>query len=304
MILLKVYVKLTCGVCRSTNSMEGKVIMVTGANSGIGFETAKDLARRKGRVIIACRDKTRGTNAAETIIRETGNPNVVMRQLDLSSLDSVQKFAADINATEERLDVLIHNAGAVLGTEWTKDNLEVQFATNHFGPFLLNHLLLDLMKKSAPSRIVVLSSAMHHLAPLVFDLDNLNSDKYTRHPMLVYSSTKFANLLWVQELAERLVGTGVTANALHPGVVHTNFAWNVWKDFFVFLLKASIYLFEKNAKEGAQTSIYLAVADEVRNVSGKYFSDCKPAWVSPSANEEKARKLWEMSEKLTGIAAV
>ncbi|KAG8174234.1 hypothetical protein JTE90_016585 [Oedothorax gibbosus] len=283
--------------------MEGKVIIVTGANSGIGFETAKDLARRKGRVILACRDKTRGTNAAESIIRETGNTNVVMRQLDLSSLDSVRKFAADVNAAEERLDVLIHNAGTVLKTEWTKDNLEVQFATNHFGPFLLNHLLLDLLKKSAPSRIVVLSSVIHHLAPLVLDLDNLNSEKYTMHPMLVYASTKFANILWVQELARRLRGTGVTANVLHPGVVYTNLAWNMWKDFFVFLLKLSVYLFEKNAREGAQTTIYLAVADEVQNVSGKYFADCKRVWVSPFAkNEEKATKLWEVSEKLTGIA--
>ncbi|KAG8174319.1 hypothetical protein JTE90_007785 [Oedothorax gibbosus] len=124
------------------------------------------------------------------------------------------------------------------------------------------------------------------------------------HPMLVYASTKFANILWVQELARRLRGTGVTANVLHPGAVYTNLAWNMWKDFFVFLLKLSVYLFEKNACEGAQTTIYLSVADEVQNVSGKYFADCKPAWVSPFAkNEQKATKLWEVSEKLTGIAS-
>lgn len=300
-LALKLYVKLSCGVCKCKTSMEGKVIVITGANTGIGFETAKDLAHRKGRVILACRDIKRGTEAAESIKSLTGNRNVVFRQLDLSDLESVRKFASVVNATEERLDVLIHNAGMTPGSglHLTQDNLELQFATNHFGPFLLTHLLLDLLKKSAPSRIVVVSSVTHHWATL--DLDNLNSEKYIRHPYWVYCSTKLANVLFVKELAKRLRGTGVTVNALHPGGVKTGIARNgQW--YVKYVIIPVIYLFLKDCKSGAQTSIYLAVSGDVQGTTGEYFADCKRAWISRSARDEtKARKLWQISEKLTGI---
>lgn len=302
-LVLKLYMKLSCGVCKSKASMEGKVIVVTGANAGIGFETAKDLARRKGRVILACRDIKRGTQAAESISSLTGNRNVVFRQLDLSSLDSVRKFASMVNATEERLDVLIHNAGMTTdasGLFMTQDNLELQFATNHFGPFLLTHLLMDLLKKSAPSRIVVVSSVMHHFATL--DFGNLNSEKHVRNPFWVYCSTKLANVLFVRELAKRLKGTGVTANALHPGGVKTGIARNgQW--YIKYVIVPVIYFFLKDCESGAQTSIYLAVSEDVQGTSGEYFVDCESVWTSRSArDEEKARKLWQISEKLTGIA--
>ncbi|GFT96551.1 hypothetical protein NPIL_445621 [Nephila pilipes] len=279
--------------------MEGKVIIVTGANSGIGFETAKDLAARKGRVILACRDLNRGQKATESIIKATGNNNVVFRRLDLSSLNSVRQFASEIKKTEERLDVLIHNAGVTPspGKHLTEDKLELQFATNHFGPFLLTHLLLDLMKNSAPSRIVVVSSITHHLASL--DLNNLNCEKNTRHPFWIYCSTKLANILFVRELAKRLQGTGVTVNALHPGGVKTAIARNSQGIIKYFIIPV-VYFFLKDSVSGAQTSIYLAVSDEVKNTTGQYFVDCKPAWISRLARDEtKAKLLWNLSEKLT-----
>ncbi|PRD34763.1 UNVERIFIED_CONTAM: Retinol dehydrogenase 11 [Trichonephila clavipes] len=300
-LVLKLYVIYSAGVCRSTNLMEGKVIIVTGANSGIGFETAKDLAARKGRVILACRDVNRGQKAAESIIMATGNKNVVFRQLDLSSLSCVRKFASEIKKTEDRIDVLIHNAGMSPspGRHLTEDNLELQFATKHFGPFLLTHLLWDLLKKSAPSRIIVVSSVTHLWACL--DLNNLNCEKYTRNPYGVYCSTKLANVLFVRELAKRLQGTGVTVNALHPGGVKTAIARNAqW--FIKYLIIPFIYFFLKDSKSGAQTSIYLAVSNEVKDVTGQYFVDCKPAWVSRLArNESKAKKLWDLTEKFTNI---
>ncbi|CAL1286372.1 unnamed protein product [Larinioides sclopetarius] len=290
----------SAGVCRSRNSMEGKVIIVTGANSGIGFETAKDLAARKGRVILACRSLERGQKAAESIIKSTRNYDVVVRHLNLSSLDSVRRFASEIANSEKRLDVLIHNAGMTPkpGKFLTEDNFELQFATNHLGPFLLTSLLLDLLKKSAPSRIIVVSSITHHWAKL--DLDNLNCEKFERHPYWVYCSTKLANILFVRELAKRLEGTGVTVNALHPGGVKTAIARNAqW--FIKYLIIPAIYMFLKDSKSGAQTTIYLAVSDEVKHTTGQYFVDCKPAWTSRSARDDaKAKKLWDLSEKLTG----
>ena len=301
LLILKIYLNARKGFCKSKNQMEGKVVIVTGANSGIGYETALELARRKAKVILACRDMAKGEKAADDIIKLTENKNVFAHHLDLSSLESIRCFAKEMNNILDRLDVLIHNAGCFPkpGRHLTKDNLELQFATNHFGPFLLNHLLLDLLKRSAPSRIIVVSSMTHLWARL--DLENLNCEKYEREPYFIYCSTKLANLLFVRELAKRLEGTGVTANAVHPGGVRTGIFRNLhW--FIKYLILPIVYPFFKNAEEGAQTSIYLAVADEVKNISGLYFVDCKPSWTSPAArNDKTALKLWKISEKLTGI---
>ncbi|XP_054710865.1 retinol dehydrogenase 13-like [Uloborus diversus] len=303
LILLKVYLKMMAGVCKSDKSMEGKVVIITGANSGIGFQTALELAKRKAKVIMACRSVERAQKAAEKIIKSSGNRNVIVQQLDLSSLKSVREFASRIVSSEQRLDVLINNAGATPtpGLHLTEDKLELQFAINHFGHFLLTNLLLDLLKKSAPSRIIVVSSITHLWAKL--DLDNLNCEKYVRDPYWIYCSTKLANLLFVRELAKRLDSTNVTVNALHPGGVRTRIARNArW--FIKYIIVPIVYPFLKTAKSGAQTTIHLAVSDEVENISGEYFVDCEKYWTSRSAkDDEKARKLWELSEKLTGMSA-
>lgn len=301
LLIFKLYLNACKGFCKSKNQMDGKVVIVTGANSGIGYETALELARRNAKVILACRNMAKGEQAAKDIIKLTGNEKVFVHHLDLSSLESVRCFAKVMNENLERLDVLIHNAGCTpkQGLHLTKDNLELQFATNHFGPFLLNHLLLDLLKRSAPSRIIVVSSITHLWARL--DLENLNCEKYVRDRYSIYCSTKLANLLFVRELAKRLEGTGVTVNAVHPGGVKTGIFRNArW--FTKYIILPIAYLFFKNAEEGAQTSIYLAVADEVKNVSGLYFVDCKPSWTSPTARNDKISiKLWQISEKLTGV---
>lgn len=281
-------------------TMEGKTVIVTGGNKGIGFETALELAKKKARVILTCRNTELGENAAENIRKSIGNPNVAVRHLDLSSFDSVRKFASEIIATENRLDVLIHNAGIIppRGRHITKDNLELTFQTNHFGPFLLNHLLLDLLKQSAPSRIIVVSSAGHVFGTL--DFNNLNCEKHERNPVWIYNSTKLANILFTRELSRKLKGTGVTVNALHPGIVRTSL-WRSARENSGCLMYL-LYPFMKTSKSAAKTYIHLASSNEVANDNGKYFIGYHKFWTFFAArNDRLASKLWNISETITGI---
>ncbi|KAM7288784.1 retinol dehydrogenase 11-like isoform X1 [Ixodes scapularis] len=256
---------------------------------GIGKETAKELARRNARVILACRDTSRAAAAAREIYRETGR-EVVLRRLDLCSFKSIREFADDIIAGEERLDVLINNAGIVPFPERveTVDGFEQTFQTNHLGPFLLTNLLLGKLKASAPSRIITLSSLLHHFGRV--DPSRLEYSDY-KVPMQVYSDTKLANILFTKELARRLQGTVQTdINSTYVG-------------FLNIFMNGLFYFFGKSPAEGAQTSIFLAVSDEVRKVSGKYFMDCRLSVPSRTSEDaELARKLWAVSEKMTGLA--
>jgi len=296
---IRQYYKFTTGICRSQKQLNGKTAIVTGANTGIGKETALDLARRGAKVILACRNMKQGKIACDEIIARSNNPNVEVRYLDLSSLATVRQFAKDIIKTETHLEILVNNAGAGgLGKKNTVDNLQIGMQVNHFGPFLLTCLLVGLLKKSVPSRIVMVSSLMHKFAN--FDLDNLNSEKWF-NDIQVYNCSKLANILVANELSRKLNGTGVTVNSLHPGVVATDIyrelPWLIRPiaDFFVG------FIF-KSAQEGAQTSIYLAVSDEVEGVSGRYFVDCKEANTSKAAMDKSlAKKLWEKSEALVGL---
>lgn len=297
--VIKRYYKSTIGVCRSQRQLNGKTAIVTGANTGIGKETALDLASRGAKVILACRNMKQGKIACNEIIARSNNPNVEVRYLDLTSLATVRQFATDIIKTETHLEILVNNAGAGgLGRKNTVDNLQIGMQVNHFGPFLLTCLLVGLLKKSAPSRIIMVSSLMHKLAN--FDLDNLNSEKWF-NDIQVYNCSKLANILVANELSRKLNGTDVTVNSLHPGVVATDIyrklPWLIRPiaDFFVSF-------FFKSAQEGAQTSIYLAVSDEVEGVSGRYFVDCKEANMSKAAMDKSlAKKLWEKSETLVGL---
>ncbi|KAL0882508.1 hypothetical protein ABMA27_000975 [Loxostege sticticalis] len=296
-VLIKIYQKLTCGICRSSAHMVGKVVIVTGGNCGIGLETAKDLANRGARVILACRSVRRATAAVAKIVSETGNTDVHFRQLDLASLRSVREFCENIIKTEKRLDVLINNAGAGgLGNYKTEDGIHVGMQVNYFAPFLLTCLLLPLLKSSAPSRIINVSSMIHKYGEL--DFDNLNMEKYWSDYLVYANSKLFLNLMTL-ELNERLQGSGVTVNALHPGVAATNIFRNIPSDFIRRLVEKSIGLMYKNPWEASQTSIYLAVAPEVREVSGKYFSDCREAKPSKLSQDSKeAKRLWAESERL------
>ena len=213
------YLIRTCGRCTSQRLLVGQVVIVTGSNTGIGKEAARDLARRGAKVILACRRLEKAEKAASDIRAGNSRLNVVAKQLDLASLQNVRNFADDIMASEQRLDVLICNAGSgsPFGRHLTEDGFELQFQTNHLGHFLLIHLLLDLMKRTQPgARIVITSSLAHRFGRI--DLDNMaRAERYVSHPFLTYCDTKLLNVILTKQLAYRLQSSSVVVNSLHPG---------------------------------------------------------------------------------------
>ncbi|XP_013407222.1 retinol dehydrogenase 12 [Lingula anatina] len=289
------------GMCTSQARLDRKTVIITGANTGIGKETALDLAARGARVILACRDIKRGQEAAAEIRAQVPNAEVVVRRLDLASLQSVKEFAQRIYETEERLDVLINNAGVAWCPRGsTQDGFELHFGVNHLGHFLLTNLLLDLLVKSGPSRIVIVSARCHQHGYMNWEDINWE-ERYS--PFAAYNQSKLANHLFTRELSQRLEGTGVTVNCLHPGVVKTDIAkyiffkeWNhvafCWLYFLLF----------KNPREGAQTSIFCAVDESLEGKTGLYFSDCKEKEMAPLAKDkELAKKVWDLSAELVGL---
>nr|CAH0099275.1 unnamed protein product [Daphnia galeata] len=296
---LKVHLILTKGVCKSTNKLTGKTVIITGANTGIGKETAIDLAKRGARVILACRDLKKAADAKDDVIRESGQDNVHVRHLDLASLKSVREFASDILKNESRLDVLINNAGCVtIEKQLTEDGLEFQMQTNYFGHFLLTNLLLGLLKKSGPSRIINVTSKAHSLIK-TFDLNNLNWELSHNNGSFynsVYYYSKLSQILCTRHLAHLISQSGVTVNCLCPGAVNTQIFRNA-SSLFQTMLGVLIPVFFKNVKEGAQTSIYLAVAEDIAGITGQYFTDCKISQTSKLGQDlGLAKKLWEISE--------
>lgn len=276
---------------------------MTGANSGIGRATAAGIVKLQGRVIMACRDLSRAEEAAREIRQETraDSSQLVVKQLDLASLTSVHTFCQDIIKEEPRLDVLINNAG-IYQCPYTKteDGFEMQFGVNHLGHFLLTNLLLDLLKQSAPSRIVVVSSKLYKHGHINFE--DLNSEQ-SYNKAFAYSRSKLANLLFTCELAQRLEGSGVTVNALTPGIVRTNLGRHVHIPVLVKpmfdLLSRGLF---KSPEEGARTSIYLACSPDVDGVQGECFADCQPqVLLDKATDQEVASKLWDMSEVMVGI---
>ncbi|XP_013924474.1 PREDICTED: dehydrogenase/reductase SDR family member 13-like [Thamnophis sirtalis] len=286
--------------CRNTVSLRGKTVLITGGNTGIGKATAVDLARRGARVILACRDKARGESAMYDIRRESGNSEVILMILDLCSLDSVRAFAQTFLESEPRLDILINNAGVYKGGP-TADGFDQAFQVNHLAHFLLTHLLLDRLKRCAPSRIVILSSCVHTFGKIDFQSTN-KPNKWLMKGGQSYNNSKLANILHARELANRLEGTNVTCYAVHPGVVKTEITrshpwWTLW-------LVWSSKLFVRNSKAGAQTSIYCATEEGIEGLSGRYFADCRPKVPSPLAcGDQLAKKLWEFSERLLGLTS-
>ncbi|XP_064621171.1 retinol dehydrogenase 12-like [Lineus longissimus] len=298
------------GVCRITKRLDGKTVVITGANTGIGKETARDLIKRGARVVLACRDRLRGEEAVQELCSEVGKPGLVaLYKLDLANISSIHTFVEEFISKEERLDILINNAGVM----WcpyarTDDGFEMQIGVNHLGHFLLTNLLLDKMVASSPSRIINLTSIAHYDKRALLNFDDLmNENNY--QPAIAYAQSKLANVLFTKELARRLEGTGVTANAVHPGVVRTELGryMDILKRpmvrYFLFpMLQPIIWLVTKSPTQGSQTSIYCAVADELVKTSGKYFSDCAEKDAAIFANdEESAKRLWEMSEKLVHL---
>ena len=280
------------------SGMGGKVVLITGGTSGIGKAAATALAGMGATVVITGRNEERGKRALQEIREESGNNGVELILADLTVQDEVRRLAEELRERHNQLEVLVNNAGLVLSerTE-TPDGIETQLAINHLAPFLLTNLLLDLLKESAPSRIVTVSSDAHRWAKI--DLDDLQSRKRYRG-MQVYGKTKLANIMFTYELAERLEGTGVTANCMHPGGVNTNFGNNQGGP--MNLLFRLFKPFMRSPEQGADTLIYLASSPEVEGMTGKYLADRKVKAASDAAYDETTRKrLWEASEELTGL---
>lgn len=235
----------------------------------------------------------------DQIVEETGNEKVLVKGLDLSSFKSVRDFATDIIATESRLDVLVNNAGYAESFTSAKsvDDIEMTMATNHYGPFLLTNLLVDLLKKSGPSRIVIVASSLYYL--MKTDLKNLNPVSVL--PIFLYYASKSANIMFSTELAKQLEGSNVTVNCLHPGLIDTG----IWRNVpFPMTIPMALMckLFFKTPLEGAQTTLYLSVSDEVSGVTGKYFSDCKEAELQSHVTDNKNCKiLWQESAKIVKL---
>jgi NAD(P)-dependent dehydrogenase (short-subunit alcohol dehydrogenase family) len=275
----------------------GKVALVTGGTSGIGKATAMALAAMGADVVVVGRDRERGERAAEEIRAQTGG-RVDLALADLSSQAEVRNLAEEFKRRYDRLDVLVNNAGLVQSTRTeTVDGLESTFAINHLAPFLLTNLLLDVLKKSAPSRVVTVSSEAERWGNIDFD-DLQSKKKYRGFP--VYGMTKLANIMFTYELAERLEGTGVTATCMHPGAVNTRFGTSNRGP--MTLLFRLFKPFMRTPDQGADTVIWLASSPEAEGLSGRYYADRKPLKPKKIANDPAAcRRLWEESERLTGL---
>jgi NAD(P)-dependent dehydrogenase (short-subunit alcohol dehydrogenase family) len=280
--------------------MLGKVCLVTGATSGIGYETARGLAETGARVVLAGRDPEKGARVRQKIMESSGNAEVHYLNADLSSQDQVRRLAGDFMASYERLDVLVNNAGAAfLRRRLSADGIERTFALNHLSYFLLTCLLLETIKASTPARIVNVSSASHLSARIKFDDPGLERGYWV---MGAYGQSKLGNLLFTYELARRLEGSGVTVNAMHPGWVRTNIGRdNGW---LVRILMQLLQLGARSPAQGAQTILYLATSPEVEGVSGRYFIDERAVKSSPASyDREFARRLWDISARMTALAA-
>lgn len=280
--------------------MKGKTVVITGANTGIGKETAIGLASMGATVVLACRNRAKAESAATEITSRSGSEAVELVDLDLADLDSVSTCAKEILDRFDRLDVLINNAGLQLKERTlTKQGFEYTFGVNHLGHFLLTDLLLDRIRTSAPARIVNLSSVGHNFARGGLPWDDLQHDvtRYTANG--AYCESKLANILFTRELARRLPPDEVTANAVHPGAVRSEFgsSEDMGRWYGAFMKAGGPFLI--SAKSGARTSIYLASSPEVTGKTGGYYVRCKlHPGSKASRDHDAAARLWRVSEEL------
>jgi WW domain-containing oxidoreductase len=283
--------------------LSNKNVIVTGANTGIGLETARVLTEHGAVVYMACRSKERCEAAAKQIrnslINKQHAENVKCMNLDLSSLQSVRDFAQEFNNLNIPLHILINNAGVMAPTVYakTKDNFEIQFGTNHLGHFLLTHLLVDRLIEGAPSRVVNVSSMAHKQVSSI-NFDDLNWEK-DYNPWKSYGASKLQNILFANEFDKRYSSKGIRANSLHPGVIPTELGRNNAAADFFYKIGG---IFMKSIAQGAATTVYVSTAPELESVGGKYFSDCNIAVPTAAAQDHKAaEKLWDVSTKLLNL---
>jgi retinol dehydrogenase 14 len=278
--------------------MDGRRVLVTGATSGLGLVTALRLAERGAHILLHGRDLGRASRARATILQQAPGATIEIFLADLSSQVEIRRLSAEVRQRSPRLDVLVNNAGSVFGRRLeTVDGLERTFALNHLAPFLLTNLLLDRLEASSPSRVVTVSSGAHQRAALDFD-DLQNRNRYSG--FRVYGQSKLCNLYFTYELARRLEGTGVTANALHPGFVATNFGRT--DNGLVGLMMPLAHRFAMTGEEGARTIVYLASSAAVEGISGKYFYKERAIASSEiSYDRLAAARLWAISAQLTRL---
>jgi len=268
------------------NFVENKTVLVTGATDGIGFETAKQLAEKGARVLLHGRSKEKGIQALKAITQSTCNGNVSLYLADFSSFEDIQRMADEIRRENDALHVLVNNAGNFFKERTLNvQGIEMTFAVNHLAPFLLTNLLMDMMRASTPARVVMVASSTHKMIKEM-DFDDLQGEK-GYDPFKAYALSKLGNILFAQALSERLAGSGVTVNSLHPGVVATS------------LQKKSYDLEGISAEEGAATSVMLANSLQAVEISGKYFQNSQERPPSELAMDKDLQsRFWRVSEEL------
>ncbi|XP_076041325.1 retinol dehydrogenase 12-like isoform X2 [Oratosquilla oratoria] len=280
------------GFCNSTKRLDGQVVVVTGSNTGIGKETAKDLSARGATVVLACRDIVKAGKAALEI-RAATDGDVEVLKLDLASFVSIRNFAEKLKKKYPKVHILINNAGIMTCPNWkTEDGFEMQMGTNHFGHFLLTQLVLPLMKHGDPARIITVSSHGHYGGKIPFD--DWDYVKQGYDPFVAYSNSKAANVLFTRQLSKELEGTQIQVFALHPGCVATELMRHIPFGSYMML---TIDFFVKTPLEGAQTTIHCAT-DAIQH-KNLYFSDCVPMTPSDLVMDDGvAKKLWEVTESM------
>ncbi|CAG2173105.1 unnamed protein product [Oppiella nova] len=285
--------------CESTRRLDGKVVVVTGANTGLGKETAYQLSLRGAKLYIACRDLGKADIAVKEIV--SGNPkaNITSLKLDLNSFKSIREFADDLAIREPRVDILVNNAGVFMCPEWkTADGFEMQFGTNHLGSFLLTLSLIPLLKKSESARVVNLSSSAHMTGRINFDNINLNNGAYS--PMKAYAQSKLANILFTRELANRLgPNSNIKVYAVNPGAVNTDAQRHVRNAVFDWFIRKAFLTPEM----GVQTSLYCVLDEKLDNESGFYYENCRRVehMLSTATDDKVSERLWDLSCDLVDL---
>ncbi len=283
--------------------MKDKIVVITGANSGIGKETAIALARRGATIVMVCRSKDRGEKARAQIIKASNNENVTLEICDLGLMESIRACGQRMHETYPKIDVLINNAGAIFGEyRMSKEGLEHTFALNHMGYFLFTHYMLDAIKRGSERRIINVASLAHKFVTNI-PWEDMQLEHHKYHQMQTYGLTKLYNIYFTKYLAEKLDGehADITVNCLHPGTVYTHFG-DSGSFLFNKLIKIAKPLLASPEK-GAETSIYLATSPKVENITGAYFTKQKEAPVTKLAqNKDNAERLWQISMGIAGLA--
>lgn len=282
--------------------MNGKIVVVTGANAGLGKETAKVLANKGAKIILVCRNKARGEAARQEIIKATHNTNISLELCDLSSKDSIHNCGLSIRQKYNHIDVLVNNAGAIFGTRATNsEGLERTFALNIMGYFRFTHYMLDLLKNGTDKRIVNVASYAHNFAKKI-PWDDLQFETSPYRQLYVYGLSKLYDIYFTRQLAKIMVAqkTGITVNAVHPGTVHSNFGKSGSKLFYLGFKIASP--FYDNVEKGAKMAIHMASSPDVRDINGAYYAHMKEGKLTPLAqSDQDAKRLWDTCMHLSSI---